>query len=372
MSLCGHCAMAAKAPVLVMIQGDQPGASWQIEETRVTTIGRSSRNAVSLINPSVSRFHCEISCINGLWHVADLNSKVGTYINNRRLAQREMLRAGDLVRLSTTVFRFDLVDEEAAKNENLLAIAGSQVRLEGRALDEDEALIDEVRSRGQEAGEETGRKDAPDRRRRLGAAVVIGAALVTVVAVAGALAIGQTHVRRIRRVRDGFAGEAQEALASALALAEAGGPGQEREALFALKGVVDEFEGAPESPQLAAERYREVEGAWFDREMKALGAEETAGNYRAAFERAEGVLDALLNPGLRKVVEERRDAANLLAQVVFKVVKEEAGRRLDQGGREDAAKLYLQAIERIGTPGVAAQAEAAVSEIRGGPRSDPG
>ncbi len=136
--------------------------------------------------------------------------------------------------------------------------------------------------------------------------------------------------------------------------------------------MVDEFEGAPESPQLAAERYREVEGAWFDREMKALGAEETAGNYRAAFERAEGVLDALLNPGLRKVVEERRDAANLLAQVVFKVVKEEAGRRLDQGGREDAAKLYLQAIERIGTPGVAAQAEAAVSEIRGGPRSDPG
>ncbi|MDP6438955.1 MAG: FHA domain-containing protein [Candidatus Brocadiia bacterium] len=363
--------MAAKVPVLVMIQGDQPGASWQLEETRVTTIGRSSRNAVSLINPAVSRFHCEISCINGLWHVADLNSKVGTYLNSRRLTQREMLRAGDPVRLSTAVFRFDLVDEVVAKSENLLAIAGSEARLGGRALDEDEALIEEVRARGLEEGKEAGGAKTSDRRRRLGAAVVIGTALVTVVAVAGALAIGHARVRRVRGLRNAYAQEAQGALASALAVAEAG-PGQEREALLALKGVVEGFEGAPESPQLAAERYREVEGAWFDREMKALGAEEAAGNYRAGFGRAEGMLDALLTPGFRKIVEERRDGAELLAQAVFKGVKEEAARRLDRGDREGALALYRQAIERIGTPGVAAQAEAAMSEIQDRPLSEPG
>ena len=58
--------MPVKMPVMIMIQGNDPGARWGLQETRVITIGRSSRNCISLTNPSVSRFHCEISYINGL------------------------------------------------------------------------------------------------------------------------------------------------------------------------------------------------------------------------------------------------------------------------------------------------------------------
>ncbi len=58
---------------------------YRLPENRVTTIGRSTRNSIVVVNPDVSRFHCELSYVNGRWELHDLNSKKGTIVNGEGL-----------------------------------------------------------------------------------------------------------------------------------------------------------------------------------------------------------------------------------------------------------------------------------------------
>ncbi len=73
--------VGGRQPVLIVIQGPEPGIIYRLPENRVTTIGRSTRNSIVVVNPDVSRFHCELSYVNGRWELHDLNSKKGTIIN---------------------------------------------------------------------------------------------------------------------------------------------------------------------------------------------------------------------------------------------------------------------------------------------------
>ncbi len=96
----------AENPILVLIQGDTPGQRWELHTTRVITIGRSARNTIQLMNPTVSRFHCEIAYSNGLWYLTDLNSRKGTYLNGQALEEREVLKSGDVIRITSNLLRF--------------------------------------------------------------------------------------------------------------------------------------------------------------------------------------------------------------------------------------------------------------------------
>ncbi len=68
-------------------------------------IGRSSRNDITLIDPSVSRFHCRFSVKpgDGLW-LSDLGSANQTLVNANP-AQEQRLHVGDLVTVGNTVIK---------------------------------------------------------------------------------------------------------------------------------------------------------------------------------------------------------------------------------------------------------------------------
>ncbi|EED22898.1 FHA domain protein [Talaromyces stipitatus ATCC 10500] len=88
-------------------------------EDCVIRVGRySERDGVPLANPSepsdapigfkskvVSRKHCEFSMVNGQWHIKDVGSSSGTFLNRTRLSQPNMasrlyaVRDGDIVQL---------------------------------------------------------------------------------------------------------------------------------------------------------------------------------------------------------------------------------------------------------------------------------
>lgn len=79
-----------------------------IDEDSVFSIGRQASCTLVVLQPSVSRQHARIYCEDDVFHVEDLASSNGTYLNNNRiqsavLADGDELRCGDM----RFIFRID-------------------------------------------------------------------------------------------------------------------------------------------------------------------------------------------------------------------------------------------------------------------------
>ncbi len=82
------------------------------------TIGRDAEAGVQILDRSASRFHCEIFPVGGMYFVRDLDSKNGTYINDERLSDEELLRVADVIKIGTTEMVFEsgsaLADDDSS------------------------------------------------------------------------------------------------------------------------------------------------------------------------------------------------------------------------------------------------------------------
>lgn len=333
--------MSERVPVLIMIQGHEPGARWRLEETRVTTVGRSSRNQIKLVHPSVSRFHCEISYINGLWYVADLNSKKGTYLNGREVTEREVLKPGDVIRMSRNVFKFDLVQEGEDEEEDLRAIREAGL---GAGAGEEAGVT------GEEAalpapGE--GHVDIGELLRQYAehATFVAVAAVVVFGIVFGSLAYGNHRVRTMRAAWEQKRRNRREALEEAAALLEEE-PAPLEEALAALKDVVETYPGTPEAEE-AAEFYRQAETRIFERGMSQIESLVAGEDYRGAYTTAVGLQQQLAAQHLKRLAAEQREFALRLARAGLQQRRERAVALLQEGRTEEALKLYHKAAQKM-------------------------
>ena len=72
---------------------------------KALTIGRDAEAGIQILDRSASRFHAEIFPVGGMFFVRDLESKNGTYINDERLGDEELLREGDIIKIGTTEIR---------------------------------------------------------------------------------------------------------------------------------------------------------------------------------------------------------------------------------------------------------------------------
>ncbi len=68
--------------------------NWPLTDSPVA-IGRSSKNAVQLIDATVSKDHAEIFKEDGLWHLRDLKSRNGTRVNGLQIDGSVELKPGD-------------------------------------------------------------------------------------------------------------------------------------------------------------------------------------------------------------------------------------------------------------------------------------
>jgi pSer/pThr/pTyr-binding forkhead associated (FHA) protein len=81
----------------------RPG-KFAVELTRDGLVfGRHSSADVRLPLPDVSRRHCRFACEAGRWHVIDLDSLNGVFVNDA-LVHRSELREGDVLRLGGFIF----------------------------------------------------------------------------------------------------------------------------------------------------------------------------------------------------------------------------------------------------------------------------
>jgi tetratricopeptide (TPR) repeat protein len=324
-----------------MIQGHEPGTRWGLEETRVTTVGLSSRNQIKLVHPSVSRFHCEISYINGLWYVADLNSKKGTYLNGREVTEREVLKPGDVIRMSRNVFKFDLVQEGEDEEEDLRSIreagrdAGSAQAAGGTG---EEAALPVAGEAHAEIGELL-------RRYAEHVTFVAVAAVVVFGIVFGALAYGNHRVETRRAAQEQKRRHRREALAEASALLEAESAPLEK-ALSALKDVVESYPGTPAAEE-AVELYRQAEARMFEQGMSRIESLVEKEDYREAYKTAARLHQQLAAQHLKRLTAEQREFALRLGRAGLQQRRERVVALLQEGRTEEALKLYHRAAQKM-------------------------
>jgi adenylate cyclase len=77
---------------------------------RVLLVGRRESADIVLRFPNVSGSHCELSLVDGYWHVKDLRSSNGVKVNGSRVTQ-ERLKPGD--RLSIGKHEYEIAYEPA-------------------------------------------------------------------------------------------------------------------------------------------------------------------------------------------------------------------------------------------------------------------
>jgi len=82
---------------------------WESSADRCA-IGSQTGNDLQVIDPTVSRYHCEIAVDGGRVSLVDLGSRNGCIVDGVHV-RHAYLRHGSVIRLGATALRFELVDE---------------------------------------------------------------------------------------------------------------------------------------------------------------------------------------------------------------------------------------------------------------------
>ena len=91
--------------------GAEEGEMYPLFENREITIGRSPTNNIFIRDRNVSRVHCQIVVTEKGCVLTDLQSTNGTFVNEQRAAEVD-LKAGDEIRVGTTLLQLEQVDEK--------------------------------------------------------------------------------------------------------------------------------------------------------------------------------------------------------------------------------------------------------------------
>jgi serine/threonine protein kinase len=96
---------------LVVVAGPDEGRSFPLTNEALL-LGRSRATDTHLIDPHISRVHCEVKHDNGAYVLTDFESPGGTFVNGKRVTQHT-LAPGDLIRIGATHLQFE--EQPAAK-----------------------------------------------------------------------------------------------------------------------------------------------------------------------------------------------------------------------------------------------------------------
>ncbi len=94
------------SPRLVMLHGDRPSAVFHLNR-RLSFIGRDKINTVVLQDTQISKHHAKVFEENGQFWIQDNRSKNGVFINGKKIREKERLIHGCLLKLGSTILRFE-------------------------------------------------------------------------------------------------------------------------------------------------------------------------------------------------------------------------------------------------------------------------
>lgn len=91
---------------LFITNGENSGTTFYLEKNR-TTVGRSSKSDIQIIDEKASRVHVEISFSHMEFRIRDLNSSNGTYLNGSSVVEYA-LRNNDKIMIGETMLHFTI------------------------------------------------------------------------------------------------------------------------------------------------------------------------------------------------------------------------------------------------------------------------
>lgn len=99
--------------MLTFLSGDHVDES--IKLRRDATIFGREKGDVIVDDTEVSATHCQIQEISGIYHIFDMNSTNGTYVNNERIVKAK-LKESDIVTIGNTSFKISLKEEQQIRH----------------------------------------------------------------------------------------------------------------------------------------------------------------------------------------------------------------------------------------------------------------
>lgn len=91
------------------------GSQEAVKLRRDATIFGREKGDITIDDREISSTHCQIQNINGVYHLFDMNSTNGTFVNNERVVKAK-LKHGDTITVGRTSFRFQLEDESRVRH----------------------------------------------------------------------------------------------------------------------------------------------------------------------------------------------------------------------------------------------------------------
>ena len=88
-----------KGLILQVLHGHRAGEQFTLTPGRTLTLGREKKNDIVLIDPSVSRVHCEFTCTEDSFAVADRQSRNGIKVNGSRVKEKR-IDPGDVLHVA--------------------------------------------------------------------------------------------------------------------------------------------------------------------------------------------------------------------------------------------------------------------------------
>src|SRR5258708_7292164 len=91
---------------LEVLSGPDKGRIFPLTSESALAIGRGAQSHTRLVDPAVSRIHCEVQLHGNTAVVTDARSVSGTFVNGTRITT-QTLRPGDIIRIGDTQLRLD-------------------------------------------------------------------------------------------------------------------------------------------------------------------------------------------------------------------------------------------------------------------------
>src|ERR1700716_1451056 len=98
---------------LFILRGADQGKRFELK-AKVVGLGRDNSNPIRLHDNEVSRRHAEVRRVDDSFHLVDLVSANGTFLNDEQVAE-STIKSGDQIRIGRTVLLFQDSITEAGK-----------------------------------------------------------------------------------------------------------------------------------------------------------------------------------------------------------------------------------------------------------------
>lgn len=108
--------MTSATAYLIVSTHDQHSYTTPLAPNQACLIGRGNLATLRLIDPHVSRTHCNLESFGEHWLIEDVGSTTGTHINGKRV-EKHVLQEGDVILIGQTTLTFQTrLPDETAKS----------------------------------------------------------------------------------------------------------------------------------------------------------------------------------------------------------------------------------------------------------------